>query len=173
MAANDYRQRYSSLYNGSAAYAIPDIQRQEHENDRPEIAVSPKPRKAVQTKYSISAFSVVGFIVVAVMAVMMLMSYIAYTDAAADTMEYKNRIEDLTEKQRKLTVAYEQAFNINEVEAYARNVLGMDKPARDQIGTAATGSYDRAIVYDQTEINDTSGIKGLFTFLSNLSEYFG
>ena len=173
MAANDNRQRYSNLYNGSAAYAIPEIQWQEQENNQPEIAERPKPQKAVQTKYGISALSVVGFVVVAVLAVMMLMSYIAYTDAAADTMEYKNRIEEITETQRKLTIAYEQAFNINEVEAYARNVLGMDKPARDQIGTAVTGSYDRAIVYDQSEINDTSGIKGLFTFLSNLSEYFG
>lgn len=172
MAGNTNGQKYSRLYNGSAAYAIPEPRWQEQEEQQPERIKKPRPMQAVQTAYGISVFSVVGFVVVAVMAVLVLMAYIGYTDAAAETMEYKNRIETLSEEERRLTIAYEQAFNISEVDDYARNVLGMDKPSRDQVGTAGTGSYDRAVIYDQSSTNDSTAIKGLFAFLASLTEYF-
>lgn len=172
MAANPNGQKYSSLYNGSAAYAIPQPQWQEQEVKQPEHIQKPRPRRKPQQGYSISVFSIVGFIAVAIMAVLVLTAYVGYTDAAAETMRYKNRIEELSAQERKLTVAYEQTFDINEIENYARNVLGMDKPARDQVGSAATGSYDRAIVYSQSDSGTGSPVRGLLSFIASLTEYF-
>ena len=96
------------------------------------------------------------------------MTYVQYTAAAAQTVEYRERIETLSEEQRKLTIAYEQTFDLNEVEIYARTVLGMDDPKEVQIGEVSLNSTDKAVVYGQ----DTSG-RVFLTGLSVILEYFG
>ena len=172
MAADSGKQRYGSLYNGSAAYAIPQPQWQEDEVRSPEHIQKPQPRRKAKQGYSLSMFSIVGFIVVAFMAVLMLTAYVNYTDAAAKTMTYKNRIEELTAEEQKLTAAYVQAFDMNEIENYARNVLGMAEPAKDQIGSADTGSCDRAVVYSHSDSDSASTVGDFISYIASLIEYF-
>ena len=162
-------QEYSKirpLYNGSAAYEIIEDPRWSEQEEQSRD-LSPKPKKAVKSAYGLSLFAVVGYFAVAVVMVLVLMTYVRYTAAAAQAVEYRDRIETLTEDNRKLTIRYEQTFDMNEVEYYARTVLGMDYPAEKQTGTVVLEAGDKAVVYET---------EGGATFLSGISavlEYFG
>lgn len=165
-----YPQEYSkirAMYNGSAAYELatePEWLEQEEQ----QADLAPKPKKAVQTSYGLSAFAIVGYIAVAVVLILVLMTYVRYTAAAAQAVEYRQRIETLSEEQRKLTIVYEQTFDLNEIEIYARTVLGMDDPDASQLGVVSLNATDKAVVYGQ----DSEG--GLFiTGIAAILEYFG
>ena len=159
-------QEYSKirpLYNGSAAYEIIEEPVWEEQESRD---LSPKPHKAVKSSYGLSLFAVVGYFAVAVVMVLVLMTYVRYTAAAVQAVEYRERIETLSEDNRRLTIVYAQTFDMNEIEYYARTVLGMDDPTQAQTGAVSLDAGDKAVVYETEE----SG-----TFLSGISavvEYF-
>lgn len=150
-------QKYSRIrYNGSAAYEIayePDNDAQQENRQ----SLQPRPKKAVQTKYGISAFAIVGYVAVAVMLVLVVMTYVQYTTVAAQTVEYREYIETLSSDQRKLTIQYEKTFDLNEIELYAKSVLGMDAPQERQLGEVALNASDKAIVYSSEEQNGIIG----------------
>lgn len=167
MASVQEYSKVRAMYNGSAAYElVAEPQWQEQEEHQSDLA--PKPQKAVKTSYGLSAFAIVGYVAVAIVMVLVLMTYVQYTAAAAQTVEYRERIETLSEEQRKLTIAYEQIFDLNEIEIYARTVLGMDDPKEAQIGEVLLNSTDKAVVYGQ----ESSG-KVFLSGLSVILEYFG
>lgn len=164
-------QDYSKIrYNGSAAYEIayePDYGQQEQS----QRDLSPKPKKAVSTSYGISAFAVVGYLAIAVVLVALLLTYVQYTAIAAETVEYREKIETLSEEQRRLTIQYEKTFDMNEIEAYAKGTLGMDAPRADQLSQVALNASDKAVVYGQ-EYGDTF-LGGVAMAASSVMEYFG
>ena len=163
-------QEYSkirAMYNGSAAYELA-VEPEWLEQEEQQSEVVPQPKKAVQTSYGLSAFAIVGYLAVAVVMILVLMTYVQYTAAAAQAVEYRQRIETLSEEQRKLTIMYEQTFDLNEIEVYARTVLGMDYPKEAQLGVVSLNATDKAVVYAQ----DSGG--GVFlTGLAAILEYFG
>ena len=163
-------QEYSkirAMYNGSAAYELaaePEWLEQEEQQN----VLAPSPRKAVQTSYGLSAFAVVGYLAVAVVMILLLFTYVQYTAAAAEAVEYRQRIETLSEEQRKLTIVYEQTFDLNEIEVYAKTVLGMDYPVETQMGVVTLNATDKAVVYGQGSSGDVF-LMGIAAIL----EYFG
>ena len=165
-------QEYSkirAMYNGSAAYELAvEPEWLEQEVEESDLDLAPKPKKAVQTSYGLSAFAVVGYVAVAIVMVLVLMTYVQYTAAAAQAVEYRQRIETLSEEQRKLTILYEQTFDMNEIEIYARTVLGMDDPKENQLGIVSLNATDKAVVYGQD-----SGGNVFLTGISAILEYFG
>ena len=165
-----YPQEYSkirAMYNGSAAYELavePEwLEQEENQSD-----LAPRPRKAVQTAYGLSAFAVVGYVAVAVVLILVLMTYVQYTAAAAQAVEYRERIETLSEEQRKLTIVYEQTFDLVEIEIYARTVLGMDDPKEAQLGVVSLNAIDKAVVYGQESEGSV-----FLTGIAAVMEYFG
>ena len=163
MAAIQEYSKIRPLYNGSAAYEIVEepVWEEQESSD-----LSPKPHKAVKSSYGLSLFAVVGYFAVAVVMVLVLMTYVRYTAAAVEAVEYREQIETLTDDNRRLTILYAQTFDMNEVEYYARTVLGMDDPTENQTGVVSLNAGDKAVVYE-TEDGDT--------FLSGISavvEYF-
>ena len=165
-----YPQEYSrtrAMYNGSAAYELaaePEwLEQEENQSD-----LAPRPRKAVQTSYGLSAFAIVGYLAVAVVMIFVLMTYVQYTAAAAQAVEYRQRIETLSEEQRKLTILYEETFDLNEIEIYARTVLGMDDPKEAQLGVVSLNATDKAVIYGQESEGSV-----FLTGISAVLEYFG
>ena len=80
------------------------------------------------------------------MVVIALMAYAAYTSTAAEAIAVRTQVEELEDANRKLTVAYEAAFDMNEVKAYAQTALGMNAPAADQIGYVRLEAQDSVAV---------------------------
>lgn len=85
-------------------------------------------------------------------------------------MELSEQLAELEMQQAKLKIAYESAFNLNEIETYALAELGMQKPTADQIYYIDTSSPDKAVVVQQSA-NDTL-FDRVADFLSELGSYF-
>jgi hypothetical protein len=101
--------------------------------------------------------------------VFVVLAQINYNEAASETVRLNNRLRTLTEQQRRLEIAYESVIDIEEVERYAKDVLGMSKPESDQIAIIHSVPGDRAEVIGGS---DESTLSGLGKFLSSLLEYF-
>ncbi len=133
-----------------------------------EIEARPISRKG----QGISIATIAGFVFAAMLLVLLLMSHIrltALSDAAAAS---QTRLSELSEQQNKLQARYEQAFTLSEVERYATQELGMQKPRAGQITYLETiGGTDRAeVVVPERE----SAFAPLFDGLvDSLRSYFG
>lgn len=117
----------------------------------------------------ISLATVAGFVLAALLLVTLLMSHVrmtALSDAAAAS---QTRLTELTEQQHKLRARYEEVFSLSEVERYATDKLGMQKPRAGQITYLdSLGSGDRAVVIVPEEEN------GLWSeLLDSIRAYFG
>ncbi len=141
--AEEVRYRNTELYNGNAAYEVV-WQEEEQQSSRP--ARRRAARRAASRRYGLSITAVLGVIVVAAMVVIALMAYAAYTSTAAEAIAVRTQVEELEDANRKLTVAYEAAFDMNEVKAYAQTALGMNAPAADQIGYVRLEAQDSVAV---------------------------
>ena len=141
--AEEVRYRNTELYNGNAAYEVV-WQEEEQQSSRP--ARRRAARRAASRRYGLSITAVLGVIVVAAMVVIALMAYAAYTSTAAEAIAVRTQVEELEDANRKRTVAYEAAFDMNEVKAYAQTALGMNAPAADQIGYVRLEAQDSVAV---------------------------
>jgi cell division protein FtsL len=117
----------------------------------------------------ISLFAVFGSLFAAVLMVFVVLAQISYNEAAAETVRLNARLQALTEQQRRLEITYENVIDMNAIERYAEDVLGMSKPEADQIAIVKSMPYDRAEVIDES---DNSLLDGLGSFISSLMKYF-
>ena len=166
----------SDYYFGSAAPA-----REEYDAPAPqpeEIPISQertiqrqraRAAAAAQSVPGVSLFAIFGAILTATLMVFVVLAQINYNEAASETVRLNNRLRTLTEQQRRLEIAYESVIDIEEVERYAKDVLGMSKPESDQIAIIHSVPGDRAEVIGGS---DESTLNGLGKFLSSLLEYF-
>jgi len=117
----------------------------------------------------ISFLAVVGALMVSVLMVFVVLAQISLNEAAAEAAKTSIRLRELTEKHRTLELAFESSFDIQEVERYARDELGMSRPDAAQTITISSASRDRAMVLDEGE---DRGSQGFGAFLRSLTEYF-
>jgi len=167
------------MYDGSAAY---DLERQgwyefqpQQEDSRPEPVRKAKPAAKRQPAYSVSLSAFAGIAAAVVLVVFVLLAYINYTDVSAATVQLEERLAELVEEERHLTVRYEETFDITEIEAYATGVLGMSKPADDQIVNLGLTAEDKAVVLseDVSAVSEASAsIGGFVDFFTSLAAYF-
>lgn len=190
MATNSATVRYASrgAVSGSNAYDLSRIREYAHEPEKvpvkkpaqkPDARPEPKTvqktasqsaRKA-QKSYGVSLFAITGFVVVAVMMVFVLLAHVKYNEVTSETVKLQKKLDALGEQERKLKIAYEAAFDVNEVQQYAANVLGMTKPAPSQMGTIASLAYDKAVVVNAEDDESYKG-ESMVTFLASLVAYF-
>lgn len=64
------------------------------------------------------------------------------TAVSNETVELYRRIEQLSDEQVRLKIEHTRAFGLEELEDYARNVLGMHRPTADQITYTETDSSE-------------------------------
>jgi cell division protein FtsL len=143
------------------------VRQAEVQDGRPAHRTARKTRKA----YGLSLFAVAGFALVAVMMVFMLLAHVKYSEITTETAALQEKLDTLTEEERKLKIAYEDAFDVNRVEEYATNVLGMTKPLDTQVATVVTTATDKAVVVDEPAPEDGGGLD-IGSFLMSLVAYF-
>lgn len=189
MAKNASTVRYASrsaVY-GSNAYDMRRIREYYPEPKAPEKAPHKKPEaqpaartapktaprtaKKAQKAYGISLYSVVGFVFVAVMMVFVLLAHVKYNEVTNETVKLQTRLDELNSQERKLKIEYTNAFDVNDVEQYATQVLGMSKPAEDQIKTVSATAQDKAVVLKSSD-DSSKKTESMVTFLASLVAYF-
>lgn len=160
-AAGNLRYNSRSAVYGDLAY---DLDRELRERElrhagemprRQEKAVErPKVRSVsqvqVRQRQHVSLLSVAGFGAVAVLAVVVLMSYIQLTVLSSQTVELQNQLSDLQTENMNLSNQYEQMFDLDAVKA-ASEAAGMSRPTSGQIDYIDLSDGDTAVVYQQEE----------------------
>ena len=76
----------------------------------------------------------------------------------------------MEEHQAKLRIQYESAFNMSDIENYAIQSLGMQKPKADQIFYIDTSAPDKAVVIASAE--NTAFVDRVSDFLSGFGAFF-
>ena len=147
----------------AGSYAAP----QKEERTAAEAKAEAMPR-SVQ---SIAPFSILGFVCIAVMVVLMLMSYVRLISISEESVQLEQQISELELQRTRLLIDYESAFNLTEIEDYATGELGMQKPRADQIYYIDGSSPDRAEILDDSG-NKTGVLRYFDDLIASLGEYF-
>ena len=143
----------------------------------PETAERPKERVSIRSKtkavsrQGISLFAVAGWASVAVLAVALIMSYIELNTIANQSYELKEELETLQIEETRLMIEYESTFQLDEIEEYATNMLGMVRADNDQIKYLDNRAEDQAVMLSESSAG-TGFSAGLKSFFTAIAEYF-
>ena len=113
--------------------------------------------------------AILGFALAAVLLVFSLMARVQFTVASDTAAQLESQINELTEQKSRLTIAYESALNLTEIEDYAINNLGMQKPHSDQVVYVNGTSKDKAVILS----GDSGNSDSVSDLTRSLAEYLG
>jgi cell division protein FtsB len=177
MGAKYAQAVYGNLAYNTAAAAVPAREIQGPARERTETSFEVQraaERQAARTrqKQSISVFAAIGVVCIAGLLMMMLLSYVSLTQISAETSGLNEQLRQLSEEETRLKLKYESALDLNAIESYATNVLGMSKPGENQIFYIYTSASDQAEVLD-TEKGGSGLLNFFSSILTKLAECFG
>lgn len=121
---------------------------------------------------AVSPVAVIGCLIVAVLLVISLLTRVQLTQVSESCVTLEDSISELQEDRAKLLIAYESAFNLTEIEDYAINTLGMQKPRSDQIFYVSGNAQDKAVILG-TASEPEGFVDRVGDFLSSAAEYLG
>lgn len=153
-------------YDGSAVRVA-----EEEEVLRPRPQVRPRnqelsrPKVAVRPAGKVSLFAVAGFGAVAVMAVLILMSYIQLSAISNEVVSLNAEMTQLQSEEATLRARYELAYDLGAIEKAVTSDGSMSRPQAGQMVYVDLTEPDSVVLYHQGE---TSG-----GFLESLEEIVG
>ncbi len=161
---------YDPVWEGGAV-AAPAPERQEvlrpRPNVRPKERTLARPRVQVREAGKVSPFAVVGFLSIAVMAVMLLMCCVRLTILNDESAHLRNQLSQLQAEEADLLARYELAYDLQTIEAELLASGAMVRPASDQMVVLDLSEPDNVVVYDQSEPTD-GVVSGIKDFLGDL-----
>lgn len=138
--------------------------RQEQELVRPQV----EPRPAGK----VSPLAVVGFFAVAVMAVLILMSYVQLSAISHEMVKLDADLTDLRGEEATLRARYELAYDLGAIESAMTADGSMARPQAGQIIYVSLSEPDGVVVYAQEESGSDSLSETLRNAGRNLMTYF-
>ncbi len=165
---------------GSLAYDIAQPEEEAYFYSLPREAIANAPRideEVVQKtravpRQAIAPAAVLGFALAAALLVVVIFAHVGMSAASENVLALEHQVEELQKRQDDLLIDYETAFNLTELEDYAINELGMQKPRSDQIYFINSTAEDKAVVLSE-RAESVSLVDRLGDFLSSIAEYFG
>ena len=139
-----YREEYAPTKPAAKPKAEPRTRTRTQTQTR--TSVKTRARTAAHTRQSIAPLSIVGMLAAAFLVVIAILAQAQIVGISSQSVALQQQLSELEEQQSKLRIAYESAFNMAEIEEYAINTLGMQKPRADQIFYIDTSSPDKAVV---------------------------
>lgn len=144
--------------------------RREAVQEKPQIRSLPKVQ--LREAQHVAPLAVVGAVAAAVLAVLLLLSYIQLTVLSSDMVELRSELKALEKENVILTTQYEQIYDLATVKA-AAEAAGMTKPGASQVYYVDSSGGDAAVVYRQEETGLLDRLKdslhhGVYTVV----EYF-
>lgn len=165
-ASYDPYRNLNYQYDGSAV-RVP----QEEEVLRPRPQVRPRrrelarPKVAVRQAGQVSLFAITGFAAVAVMAVLILMSFVQLTTLSNQVVGLNSQMTRLQSEEATLRARYELAYDLGAIEKAVTSDGSMSRPQAGQMVYVDLTEPDHVVLYDRQE---TSG-----SFLESLEEIVG
>lgn len=178
MAAN--RRSSTTAYNtyGSVAYAPTydgSAVRAPRREEEPRRAPAPQPRKPVRRHErarvevrqagAVAPFGVIGFLAVAIFAVMLVTSYAQLTVANDEMVSLRRQLSNLETENTTLTAQYEKVFDLATIQAAVGDT--MVRPTNEQVVYIDLSAPDTVTVYEEEA---ASGLKDL---MAGMGEIFG
>ena len=123
-----------------------------------EEAVKPQERTPVKTrvnragrnKIGVSLIALFGIPAVIVSSVVMLSKYITLARISDEAVGLESQITQLSREKNRLHILYESTFDMEGVEEYAKNVLGMVKADGDQSSYVRSEKSDRVQILEES-----------------------
>ncbi len=165
-ASYDPYRTLNYQYDGSAV-RIPE----EEEVLRPAPRVRPRnqeiarPKVAVRPAGKVSLFAVAGFGAVAVLAVLILMSYIQLSTISGEVVDLKTQMTQLQGEEATLRARYELAYDLGAIEKAVTSDGSMSRPQAGQMVYVDLTEPDSVVIYNPTEASGG--------FLGSLEEIVG
>ncbi len=126
---------------------------------------------AVQSSpVTVSVFSVLGFLLAAVLIVFVILSYVQITELNDQKTQLRAQVSALDMEMEQLRVGYETTFNLNEIEDYASHTLGMVRLTDSNTAAVRSGRTDAGVVLSPMG-DDGSAFSGFGEFIGSLLEY--
>ena len=176
------KMKYASATFGSLAYdmgraACPEFEYEEAPAARPKrqpresVKVAARPRKKTAAKQKIAPFGVLGLITAGLMLVLVLMGNVQLAAISAESSKVQSSISDLQSAEAILKIQYERIFELDKIEQYAVNQLGMIPSSSGQVYYLNSSTPDKAEIIRGSDTN-VSVWSNINTFLSRVVEYF-
>lgn len=141
---------------------------------RPRVRVRTRAKVQVREQERVAPFAVTGFLAVAVIAVVVLLSYIQLYQVNTEAVELRSQLSALKTEEAKLSAQYEKTFDMKEIEESLLSSGAMVQPKSNQIIYLDLSEPDSAVLYGQEE--EVSGFQSFLeqikTLLADAVEYF-
>lgn len=133
-----------------------------------------RPRARVREKGEVSLFSIVGVVAIAVVAVMLLVSYAQLLTVSDSVVSLRDDLSDLQTEQARLLTEYELSIDLQSIEAAVTANGQMVKPQSEQIIYIDTYEEDGVTFYaDESAVQGAKGVlDSLGEIWSNITSYF-
>lgn len=175
MATQVRRRASYATYGNVAVDPAYAPQRQERTEPlvRPRERVAARERARVRPAGYVAPTAVLGFALVAVMAVALIFSYAQLTQTSNEIVRLRREAETLSQENAKLTAEYELAFDLKSVEEQIQATGSMVQPQPGQIVTLNIVEPDSAKFYaDQDEGASQKLWGALADTAKNIVEFF-
>lgn len=167
---------YAPIYDGSAV-RIPRRDEELQTTPRPQHNQRVRQEKLTRTQVQvreageIAPFAVVGFLAVAVLAALLLLSYTQSTVLNAQVVSLRSQLNGLETEHATLSAQYERVFDMETIEAAVGE--SMIRPTKDQAVYIDLSEPDTVVVYDKAEENVVvTALQNMGQTLGEMIEYF-
>jgi len=155
---------------------IPKKSKAPKEKKVPKEKKAPKETKTQKEKHlradleqsapSVSLFAIIGFFAVSALMIFVMLAQVNYNEVLRETARLNTHLDILHEQQRVLSITFESVINMDEIERYAKDVLGMSKPEAEQVTLLRTLPEDKIeVIYDEANVDRWREFSGYITFL--------
>ena len=180
---NTRRRQYDPYRGASYAYdgsAVRVVEGQEVARPQPRPRKSAqrqqerltRPKVEVRQAGKVAPFAVAGFLAVAVLAVMILMSYVQLSTISHEMVELENQMTALQSEEATLRARYELAYDLGAIESAMTADGSMSRPQPNQITYVSLAEPDKVVLYGQEEASNSGLFSEAKTILGNLLAYF-
>lgn len=140
---------------------------------RPRERVVGRERVRVRAAGHVAPTAVIGFLAVAVLAVLILMSYVQLTDSANQIVRLRREADVLASEHTDLMTQYELAFDLKTVEEQVTATGKMVQPGAGQIVSLDLSEPDSARIYDAPKENILGELwESLTAAVENIGAFF-
>ena len=152
---------YAPAYDGSAVRAPrreEELHRRPHPETREDLSRQELTRTQVRTREAgqVAPFAVVGFLAVAVFAVLLLLSYVQFTVLSDEMVTMRSQITSLEAESATLSAQYEKVFDMETLEKAVGDT--MVRPSGEQVVYLDLSRPDTVTVYAQEKTGPLSGV---------------
>ncbi len=160
-------------YDGSAARVLDG-----NERVLPRPKVAPRRQEVVRPKVAarpagkVSLFAVTGFAAVAVMAVMILMSFVTLSTVSGEVITLNDQMAQLKSEEATLRARYELAYDLGAIESAVTADGSLSHPQVGQTIYVDLAEPDSVVVYTPEAPSSTGFWDGVEETVGNILAYF-